>query len=240
MKIQRVFIIIFLLGLCLLPYSLHVGEIADNELQQLLELYYDDAITVDEYNDKYAECNDLYIRIQNLVNGLLTFSIFGFIFCAILRIRHVSDFKNTKTLNKPMMYFVINILWAIYFVGTWFYYGYRSWRGDYSPYQDAVMLAIVPQNIFNLIYFIPLNLFYFLFLRQTELPTTMGVELSTPKTKKLKILFSILYTFIVLNILNLINTIIGGDHFSIIITTLYIYTLFSLRAGIIKKHNELT
>jgi hypothetical protein len=68
----------------------------------------------------------------------------------------------------------------------------------------------------------------------------MGVELSTPKTKKLKILFSILYAFIVLNILNLINTIIGGDHFSIIITTLYIYTLFSLRAGIIKKYNELT
>jgi hypothetical protein len=67
----------------------------------------------------------------------------------------------------------------------------------------------------------------------------MGVELSTPKTKKLKILFSILYAFIVLNILNLINTIVGGDHFSIIITTLYIYTLFSLRAGIIKKHNEL-
>ena len=86
MKFQRVFIIIFLLGLCLLPYSLHVGEIADDELQQLLELYYDDAITVDEYNDKYAECNDLYIRIQNLVNGLLTFSIFGFIFCAILRL----------------------------------------------------------------------------------------------------------------------------------------------------------
>lgn len=240
MKLQRVFIIIFFVGLCLLPYSLYIGEIADNESQKVLELYYDDVITLDEYNNQYAECNDLYIRIQNLVNGLLTFSIFGFIFCAILRIRYVSDFKNTKTLNKPMMYFVINILWVIYFVGTWFYYGYRSWRGDYSPYQDAVMLAIVPQNIFNLICFIPLNLFYFLFLRQTELPTTMGVELSIPKTKKLKILFSVLYTFIVLNILNLISNIIGGDHFSIIITAVYIYTLFSIRAGIIKKYNELT
>lgn len=239
MKLQRVFIIIFFVGLCLLPYSLHIGEIADNELQKVLELYYDDVITLDEYNDQYAECNDLYIRIQNLVNGLLTFSIFGFIFCAILSIRYVSDFKNTKTLNKPMMYFVINILWVIYFVGTWFYYGYRSWRGDYSPYQDAVMLAIVSQNIFNLICFIPLNLFYFLFLRQTELPTTMGVELLIPKTKKLKILFSVLYTFIVLNILNLISNIIGGDHFSIIITAVYIYTLFSIRAGIIKKYNEL-
>lgn len=239
MKLQRVFIIIFVVGLCLLPYSLYIGEIADNELQKVLELYYGDVITLDEYNDQYAECNDLYIRIQNLVNGLLTFSIFGFIFCAILSIRYVSDFKNTKTLNKPMMYFMINILWVIYFVGTWFYYGYRSWRGDYSPYQDAVMLAIVPQNIFNLICFIPLNLFYFLFLRQTKLPTTLGVELSIPKTKKLKILFSVLYTFIVLNILNLISNIIGGDHFSIIITAVYIYTLFSIRAGIIKKYNEL-
>ena len=77
MKLQRVFIIIFFVGLCLLPYSLHIGEIADNESQKVLELYYDDVITLDEYNDQYAECNDLYIRIQNLVNGLLTFSIFG-------------------------------------------------------------------------------------------------------------------------------------------------------------------
>ncbi len=239
MKIQRVFVIIFLLGLCLLPYSLHVGEIADNELQQLLELFYDGAITVDEYTDKYVESNDLNIIISNLTNGLLIFSIFGFIFCKILKIRQMSDFRNTKTLNKPMMYFVINLLWILYFFGTWFYYGYRSWRGDYPPYEDSVMIAISAQNIFNLIYFVPLNLFYFLFLRETELPATLGVELTAPKTKKLKILFSVLYTFIVFNILILINNVRAGDHFSIIITIVYIYTLFSIRAGIIKKYNEL-
>ena len=216
---------------------MHIGKTTKANLDELHHVFERDEITLSEYNDKYEETNALYVRISNLANGFLTFSIFGFIFCKILGVKQISDFKGVRTLSKLNVFILSNVLWALFLLGSWFFYVYRLWRGDYSPYKDSIMIGIEIVNITYFFWLIPLNLFYLLFLSQTELPTVMGVKLSTPKTLKIKILFLILWVVVLFKFLGLISAIWGGDHFVIVGSIGYIYILFSIRAGVINKYN---
>lgn len=234
---KKALLLFFVCGLFFLFYSLHIGKTTKANLDELHHVFERDEITLSEYNDKYEETNALYVRISNLANGFLTLSIFGFIFCKILGVKQISDFKGVRTLSKLNVFILSNVLWALFLLGSWFFYVYRLWRGDYSPYKDSIMIGIEIVNITYFFWLIPLNLFYLLFLSQTELPTVMGVKLSTPKTLKIKILFLILWVVVLFKFLGLISAIWGGDHFVIVGSIVYIYILFSIRAGVINKYN---
>ena len=235
MKLNNLFLPILFIGICLFTYSLHVNKITENNLSELQILFSENKITLDEFNDLYEETVSLRTRISNIANGLLTFSVFGFIFCKILKVEQISDFKGIKTLNKLNIFILSNVLWVLFLLGSCYYY-YRLWRGDYSPYKDSIMIEIEISIITYFFWLIPLNLFYLLFLSQTKLPTIIGVKLSKPETIKIKILFLILWMIILFEFLSLISAIWGGDLFSIILSIIYIYILFSIRAGIINKH----
>lgn len=237
MKLNNLFLPILFIGICLFTYSLHVNKITENNLSELQILFSENKITLDEFNDLYEETVSLRTRISNIANGLLTLSIFGFIFCKILGVKQISDFKGVRTLSKLNVFILSNVLWALFLLGSWFFYVYRLWRGDYSPYKDSIMIGIEIVNITYFFWLIPLNLFYLLFLSQTELPTVMGVKLSTPKTLKIKILFLILWVVVLFKFLGLISAIWGGDHFVIVGSIGFIYILFSIRAGVINKYN---
>ena len=100
MKLNNLFLPILFIGICLFTYSLHVNKITENNLSELQILFSENKITLDEFNDLYEETVSLRTRISNIANGLLTFSVFGFIFCKILKVEQISDFKGIKTLNK--------------------------------------------------------------------------------------------------------------------------------------------
>ncbi len=234
---KKALLLFFVCGLFFLFYSLRIGKTTKANLDELHHVFERDEITLSEYNDKYEETNALSVRISNLANGFLTLSIFGFIFCKILGVKQISDFKGVRTLSKLNVFILSNVLWALFLLGSWFFYVYRLWRGDYSPYKDSIMIGIEIVNITYFFWLIPLNLFYLLFLSQTELPTVMGVKLSTPKTLKIKILFLILWVVVLFKFLGLISAIWGGDHFVIVGSIGYIYILFSIRAGVINKYN---
>jgi hypothetical protein len=236
MKLNNLFLPILFIGICLFTYSLHVNKITENNLSELQILFSENKITLDEFNDLYEETVSLRTRISNIANGLLTFSVFGFIFCKILKVEQISDFKGIKTLNKLNIFILSNVLWVLFLLGSCYYYYYRLWRGDYSPYKDSIMIEIEISIITYFFWLIPLNLFYLLFLSQTKLPTIIGVKLSKQETIKIKILFLILWMIILFEFLSLISAIWGGDLFSIILSIIYIYILFSIRAGIINKH----
>lgn len=236
MKLNNLFLPILFIGICLFTYSLHVNKITENNLSELQILFSENKITLDEFNDLYEETVSLRTRISNIANGLLTFSVFGFIFCKILKVEQISDFKGIKTLNKLNIFILSNVLWVLFLLGSCYYYYYRLWRGDYSPYKDSIMIEIEISIITYFFWLIPLNLFYLLFLSQTKLPTIIGVKLSKQETIKIKILFLILWIIILFEFLSLISAIWGGDLFSIILSIIYIYILFSIRAGIINKH----
>ena len=236
MKLNNLFLPILFIGICLFTYSLHVNKITENNLSELQILFSENKITLDEFNDLYEETVSLRTRISNIANGLLTFSVFGFIFCKILKVEQISDFKGIKTLNKLNIFILSNVLWVLFLLGSCYYYYYRLWRGDYSPYKDSIMIEIEISIITYFFWLIPLNLFYLLFLSQTKLPTVIGVKLSKLETIKIKILFLILWMIILFEFLSLISAIWGGDLFSIILSIIYIYILFSIRAGIINKH----
>ena len=236
MKLNNLFLPILFIGICLFTYSLHVNKITENNLSELQILFSENKITLDEFNDLYEETVSLRTKISNIANGLLTFSVFGFIFCKILKVEQISDFKGIKTLNKLNIFILSNVLWVLFLLGSCYYYYYRLWRGDYSPYKDSIMIEIEISIITYFFWLIPLNLFYLLFLSQTKLPTIIGVKLSKQETIKIKILFLILWMIILFEFLSLISAIWGGDLFSIILSIIYIYILFSIRAGIINKH----
>lgn len=236
MKLNNLFLPILFIGICLFTYSLHVNKITENNLSELQILFSENKITLDEFNDLYEETVSLRTKISNIANGLLTFSVFGFIFCKILKVEQISDFKGIKTLNKLNIFILSNVLWVLFLLGSCYYYYYRLWRGDYSPYKDSIMIEIEISIITYFFWLIPLNLFYLLFLSQTKLPTIIGVKLSKQETIKIKILFLILWIIILFEFLSLISAIWGGDLFSIILSIIYIYILFSIRAGIINKH----
>ena len=235
MKLNNLFLPILFIGICLFTYSLHVNKITENNLSELQILFSENKITLDEFNDLYEETVSLRTRISNIANGLLTFSVFGLIFCKILRVKQISDFKGVRTLNRLNVFILSNVLWGFFLLGSYFFYVYRLWRGDYSPYKDSIMIGIELVNITYFFWLVPLNLFYLLFLSQTKLPTVIGIKLSIPKTMKIKILFLILWVVILFYFLSLISAIWGGDHFVIIYSIVYIYILFSIRAGIINK-----
>lgn len=236
MKLNNLFLPILFIGICLFTYSLHVNKITEKNLSELKILFDQNKITLDEFNDLYEETVSLRTKISNIANGLLSFSICGFVFCKILRVKRISDFKGIKTLNKLNIFILSNVLWVLFLFGSCFYYYYKLWRGDYSPYKDSIMIEIEISIITYFFWLIPLNLFYLLFLSQTKLPTIISVKLSKLETIKIKILFLILWMIILFEFLSLISAIWGGDLFSIILSIIYIYILFSIRAGIINKH----
>ncbi len=236
MKLNNLFLPILFIGICLFAYSLHINKITENNLSELQILFDENKITLDGYNNQYEKTVSLRTRISDIANGLLTFSVFGLIFCKILKVEQISDFKGIKTLNKLNIFILSNVLWVLFLLGSYYYYYYRLWRGDYSPYKDSIMIEIEISIITYFFWLIPLNLFYLLFLSQTKLPTIIGVKLSKQETIKIKILFLILWMIILFEFLSLISAIWGGDLFSIILSIIYIYILFSIRAGIINKH----
>lgn len=186
MKLNNLFLPILFIGICLFTYSLHVNKITEKNLSELQILFSENKITLDEFNDLYEETVSLRTRISNIANGLLTFPVFGFIFCKILKVEQISDFKGIKTLNKLNIFILSNVLWVLFLLGSCYYYYYRLWRGDYSPYKDSIMIEIEISIITYFFWLIPLNLFYLLFLSQTKLPTIIGVKLSKQKTIKIK------------------------------------------------------
>ena len=131
---KKALLLFFVCGLFFLFYSLHIGKTTKANLDELHHVFERDEITLSEYNDKYEETNALYVRISNLANGFLTLSIFCFIFCKILGVKQISDFKGVRTLSK------LNVLYYQMFYGRCFFLGHGSFI--LIGYGEAIILLI--------------------------------------------------------------------------------------------------
>jgi hypothetical protein len=230
-------ILTLIIGLGLFSYSLTIPYYKDQKsADSLIGNSYD--MDKSDYYKKEAELRTNKVTFMDLGSGLTITSATILIFLIFTKVHTFKDFKNNKTLTKTATFISANLVWLILLPGTYWYYMFRSGRGDYPPFADSIGIPLMTQITFYLFLLIPLNIFIILTTLNTNLPTRLFVKLNSYNRKT--ILWEIFFGFwLLINLICLYGFMIDGDHFSIPVNLFFTFILLTIRAGQISKY-ELT
>lgn len=229
--LRTIFYIFLIAGMVLVFYSLTIPKyIDDNRRQALIDMYYQGKITKDVYYQKMSQITTSKVLITDIANGFVSFSLFGIVLSFISKVKEWKELKELKTQNKLTTFIMANSAWLLLVPNTFFYYYYRSCRGDYPPFADSIGIPIMQQIAVILFMLFPLNLFLLVCLYKSNLPTKLLIRPSI--YKRTNILWNLFFFFfLLLDMVCLILFIIDGDHISIMVSMFFLYILLSLRAG---------
>lgn len=228
---RTIFYVLLIVGVVLVFYSLTIPKYTDeNRHQALIDMYYEGKITKDVYCQKMSQITTSKVLITDISNGIVSFSLFGLVLSVISKVKEWKDLKKLKTQNKFKTFIMANIAWLLLIPNTFFYYYYRSLRGDYPPFADSIGIPIMQQTAFILFMLVPLNLFLLVCLYKSNLPTKLLMRPSI--YKRTNILWNVFFCVVLLlDMVCLILFIVDGDHISIMVSMFFLYILLSLRAG---------
>jgi hypothetical protein len=226
-------ILILIIGISLFSYSLTLPYYKD---QKLADDLIGNSYNMDKsvYYKKEAALRTNKITLMDLGSGLVIASATILLFLIFTKVKTFKDFKNNKTLTKTEIFIWANLVWLILVPGTYWYYIFRSGRGDYPPFADSIGIPLMTQIPFYFLVLIPLNLFILLTTINTNLPTQVFVRPNYDnRTTILWELFFVFWLFI--NMLCLVSFVTDGDHFSIPVNLFFTFLLLTLRAGQLSK-----
>lgn len=163
-------------------------------------------------------------------SGLVVFSVLMLVFLFASKTVAWVDFMKLSTKKKPFYYIVSNLALLLLIPGSIWYYSYRGARGDYPSYADSIGLPIANEALAILILLIPMNLFLLLALIRSQLPAQL---LYRPERHHARaVVWEIVFGLcLLLDLVFLAESIIVGDHVSIVVNACFVYILLSLRAG---------
>lgn len=225
------FLFILVIGLAILLFSFKIPKyIATNEYKKLNEEFFNETISREKYLNEFEEKNKVRNSITDIGNGLITFSFCVLVFLSIQKINHWDDFLKLKAKKRVFLFCISNFMLILLIPGTYIYYLYRGWRGDYPPVADSIGVPIYYNTLFYLHCIIPLNLFLLLALSKSNLQTYLYIK--TAKYNWIVVVWECVFIiFILLLLIILFFSIIDGDHATIIGCLSFIYIVVSLRAG---------
>ena len=164
----------------------------------------------------------------SIASGVILLFIIGY------KIRELSDLKRVKSLNRVGVVITSNLVWLLLIPGPYWYYFFRGARGDSPPFADSISSPIFTQIPVYLYVLIPMNIFVFLALIKSNLPTKIFIKAA--HYSKEMIFWEIFFGFwIAVNTLFMLSFVTDGDHVSICVNLFFLYLLLTLRAGQISK-----
>lgn len=231
------FSILLTIGVVMLILSARMPNYSEtDEYKMLNKKYYTGVIDNDEFLNVFEKGNRVRTSLMDLGNGLTTLSVSVLLFLCFKGICRWSNFKNLLAMKKTTILISANSMLLLQILGTHFYYMFRAWRGDYPPFADNISIPIYYNTIFYLICIVPLNLFLFLTLKNSELQINIFVRCGRKDWKVISWQVLFWLSFILLMVF-LVSSIIDGDQISVIVCLCFIYIFLSLRAGKMNFYN---
>lgn len=229
-------ILVLLIGLVLFSYSLTLPYYKDQKLADELNGN-THTIEKSDYYKKEAELRTDKVAFMDLGSGLSIASATILLYLLLNNVKTYNDLKNRMTLTKTATFLWANLVWLVLLPGTYWYYMFRSARGDYPPFADSVGIPIMTQIPFLLFLLIPLNLFLLLTTVKTNLPARIFIK--PAKYNIETILWELFFGFwLLINLFCFLGFVVDGDHFSIPVNLFFTFILLTLRAGQISRYEQ--
>jgi hypothetical protein len=229
MKPTILSVICLTFGFSIFCYSLTLPYYKDTKAANTLVANSYDYEKSDYYKEE-AQLRTNKLTYMNLGTGIMVASAVILYLLLIARINSLRDLKKLHTPNRKTIIIGSNVVWLLSLPGTYWYYSFRLWRGDYPPFADSIGIPIYMESSFYLVLLIPLNIFLFIATIKTELPTTLFISAKGYNWRK--VVLEIFFGFLLLiNIILFVTLVYDGDHFFILINLFFTYVILSLRAG---------
>ncbi|OWP63080.1 hypothetical protein CDA63_11140 [Hymenobacter amundsenii] len=170
-------------------------------------------------------------------SGVAISSLTILLFLRANRVQTWARFRRLKTVGKSAFVIWLNAGWALLFASLYWYYYYRSLRGDFRPMADTTAIPLMYGQIALFGGWLASNALFLLAVWPAQLPALLFEK---PKYSSwpamlvdavvfLPLMFTGLYT---------VAIIIDGDHLTVPVALLFFYLLIVLRAGYMRAINE--
>lgn len=225
------FLYLLIIGVVIASYSFFLPRYVDVEKKESLESdCFDGKITKDVYYAEVAKLTTPKNKLMDLGSGLAVFSAMILAFLFASKTATWSDFMKLSTKKKPFYYIASNIALLLLIPGSFWYYSYRGARGDYPMFADSIGIPIYSEVLIVFIMLIPMNLFLLLALMRSQFPAQL---LYWPKRHQTRgVVWEVVFGLcLLLNLVFLVESVLGGDHVSIVVNICFVYIILSLRAG---------
>jgi len=173
---------------------------------------------------------DVGMGVIALVGGLLVFIVH-------YKVRKLNDLRTVKTPGKWATVLIANMAVLLLIPGTFLYYSFRGWRGDYPASADSIGIPLLMQLYSILFLLIPLNIFLFLAIWKISLPSFLYMR-TLKNSGWLRFWKILLDCLLVLTFLLLVFMIWDGDIVAVISTLMLFYVFLILRTGKVNYYNQ--
>ncbi|MDD3108210.1 MAG: hypothetical protein PHV49_03255 [Alistipes sp.] len=189
-----------------------------------------------ELSETITSTVGLRTYLMDLGGGIAMFAALCLLACWIFKIQKAKDLKRIVTQGKAMQYLLANAATLCILPAMLWYYWMCGKRGDFGT-SDAIIIPMMTQLVWIMIWLPLSNLFLFLSLRRSVLPASLLVR-TTSSAVTLKG-WNIVYALCLgIMLLLLLRSIVFGSLFEIPILMVFIYVLLSLRAGKIAYYTQ--
>lgn len=252
-NLQRVFVGLLLLGAAIWLYGCFMPAFIEGKsINDLHALIYhtdpDDAgkspptggSKVD-YRKAYYAAEEAWRTSRNawldVGSGVAISSMTVLLYLRAGRVQTRARFRRLKTVGKTGFLIWLNVGWAILLASLYWYYYYRSFRGDFPPFADSLGIPLYYGQAALLGGWLISNALFLLALWPAQLPALLFSKFKR-NTLLAALIDALLGLVVLLTGLYAILTIIDGDHLTIPVMLLFVYLLLVLRAGYVQKINR--
>ena len=244
--IKNTLVYIMLAGICLLAYALTQPYYNNEAYKQALDdkgMKLKSRQEMERYKVYYYQAiNDIKTdkpKLMDIAFGIIVASVTVYGFIITNRINKQRHIKQITTLSKRNTFILANGMWLLLIPGAYWYYLFRSGRGDYPWFADD-MSAPIGNKVTLLLYgWVLVNMLLIMALRNSKMPAHLFIEIQYAIRSLISCLL-FLMLFLGANNIYLLRLIVDGDHIAIVVSLFFSYIMLSLRAGKINayKYNK--
>ncbi len=232
MTLQKTLLLLWIVGLWLFLYSqslpLHWNQ------DSLDSITASDQIDKKLYYEKESEGRTYKIVAMDVGSSLILTSMTLLVFLSYFCIQTLSDLKKLRTLDKTRLFILSNIAYMMELPGDYWYYYFRLTRWDYPVFADSIGIPLRDEELIFVVWFIIFEVFLLLMLYQVQLPTRLFYF--PTRYTLLHILWEVFFTVLLLySLVEILLSILAGDHFFVPIRFIFFYMFLTLRAGVLSR-----
>jgi hypothetical protein len=237
-RIYRFVVGLALLTIALWIYASFLPAYTDAHAKTMLDdLRGTNQIDKKEYYERLNELSTYRNSFLDITSGLLMLGLTVGFGIKWLQWGRGFSWRQLPAPSKARMLFWFNSGWVLLFAGMYWYYMYRSGRGDYPPFADSIGIPLMEGTDTLLFYWPILNGLLLLGLWGAELPSILGEKpyRYTWRAILVEVGFGL---WTVLLLLLLVGAVMDGDHLTIPVEIGFLYLLAALRAGQMRALNH--
>ncbi|WP_157541043.1 hypothetical protein [Hymenobacter aerophilus] len=140
-------------------------------------------------------------------------------------------------MSKTRFFVWLNVGWALLWASLYWYYHYRSIRGDFPPFADSIGIPLMYGQAALLMGWLASNALSLLALWPAQLPALL-FEQPRHRTRLAALVQAAVFLPLMFASLYAILSVLDGDHLTIPVALLFVYLLLVLQAGYMRAINR--